>query len=156
MVGIYSGTDTDDREKALPEELRGFSWAAFLWGGIWVLVYRVWIGLFAFVPILGFIMRVVLAVRGVEWAYRKGSIPDVTRFESAQRNRVIAGIVMAVVVVPLVVGVFSALAIFGVKKYVINAKRAEAKAMLAQMTRGMTACSAHGDLPGTSAWIPAS
>jgi hypothetical protein len=41
-----------------------------LWGGVWAIAYRVWIELFAFVPIFVLLINVVLAMRGAEWAYR--------------------------------------------------------------------------------------
>ena len=152
---MNSGLDTNDAETRVPAELQGFSWAAFLWGGVWAIAYRVWVGLFAFVPFFGLIMHVVLGLRGAEWAYRKGTVTDVARFKSSQRNWVIAWAAVAVLMVPVGIGMASALAIFGVKKYVTNAKRAEATTALAQMTKGMAACGNRGDIPDTSAWIPA-
>jgi len=138
----------------VPRELQGFSWAAFLWGGIWAATYRVWVGLFAFVPVFGFIMNVVLGIRGAQWAYLKGSIPDVARFKSAQRTWVIVWAALSVVAIPGV-GVVSALAIYGVKKYVTTTKQAEARNALSAMARGMAICGARGDLPPTSQWVPA-
>jgi len=138
----------------LPRELQGFSWAAFLWGGVWAAAYRVWIGLFAFVPVFGFIMNVMLGIRGAQWAYLNGAIPDVARFKRAQRTWVIVWAALSIVAIPGV-GVVSALAIYGVKKYVTNAKQAEARNALGAMARGMATCGAHGDLPATSQWIPA-
>ncbi len=135
----------------LPAELRGFSWAAFLWGGIWALAYGVWIGVLAFVPFFGFIMNVVLGVKGAEWAYRKGAIPDLAKYKKAQQTWVI---VWAVLTGVMMVGVVPALAIFGVKQYITQAKRAEAKNTLAALTKGMASCGARSDMPETSAWIP--
>ena len=60
----------------MPRELEGFSWAAFLWGGIWAAAHRVWIGLLAFVPLVGFFMSIVLGVKGREWAWRAGAVSD--------------------------------------------------------------------------------
>jgi hypothetical protein len=142
-------------QPVVPQELQGFSWAAFLWGGIWAVTYRVWIGLFAFVPILGLIMNVVLGMRGAEWAFRKGSIPDVGRYKSAQRNWVIAWVALSVFMIPAGVGMASAVTVYGVQKYVTNAKRAEAQSSLALMAKGMEGCAARGELPQTSQWVPA-
>lgn|GEM_PF-969423 len=148
-----SGFGRND-ERGVPQELQGFSWAAFLWGGVWAAAYRVWIGLFAFVPIFGLIMNVILGVRGAQWAYRKGSIPDLARYRSAQRTWVIVWAALSVFAIIPGIGVVSAMAIYGVKKYVTNAKRAEARSSLAAMAKGMAACGARGDLPPTSAWVP--
>src|SRR4051812_45438885 len=136
----------NNEQQAVPTELQGFSWAAFLWGGVWAVAYRVWIGLFAFVPVLGLIMNVVLGMRGAEWAYRKGSIPDLARYKNAQRTWVIVWAALSVLAIPAGIGLVSAVAIFGVKKYVTNAKRAEATSSLATMAKGMAGCGARGEL----------
>ena len=143
----------DQDRGAMPRELEGFSWAAFLWGGIWALWHRVWIGLLAFVPGFGFVMNIVLGLKGRQWAWRAGAVRNVERFNNSQRNWVIVWLALSVFGG---VGIFPALAIFGVRKYIMNAKRAEALNALPIMARGMTACAARGDLPETSNWIPAS
>lgn len=67
-------------------------------------------------------------------------------------------IVLIVVVVagPIVLGIFSALAIYGVRKYMMNAKRAEATAVLTSWSKGMVACGEKAGLPPSSAQVPAS
>ena len=140
--------------KIVPPELAGFSWAAFLWGGIWALGHRVWIGLLAFVPVLGLIMNVVLGVKGRQWAWRAGAVPDVERFNKSQRTWVIVWLVVMACSIPVWIGVGSAVAIFGVRKYISNAKRAEAVNALSAMARGMAECASRGDLPDTSNWVP--
>ena len=145
----------NDQSTQVPPELTRFNWAAFLWGGFWAIGHRVWIGLLAFVPLLGMIMNVVLGLRGSEWAWRAGAIPDIARFRQAQRTWVIVWAVLMALAVP-VSGVFSALAIVGVRKYVTNAKRAEAVNSLRAMSTGMANCGAAGDLPATSEWVPSS
>lgn len=62
---------------------------------------------------------------------------------------------MSVFAIPAGVGVASGIAIYGVKKYVTNAKRAEAQNVLRALTSGMATCAARGDLPETSQWVPA-
>ena len=67
-------------------------------------------------------------------------------------------IVLIVVVVagPIVLGIFSALAIYGVRKYMANAKRAEATSVLTHWSKGLVACGEKDGLPPTSAQVPAS
>jgi hypothetical protein len=143
----------DDRN-GVPPELEGFSWSAFLWGGIWALAHRVWIGALAFVPGLGFIMHVVLGFNGARWAWQAGAITDVARFKKAQRTWVVVWLAVSLLAVPAIIGIGSAIAIFGVRKYLINAKQAEARNVLVQMAKGMASCGARGDLPETSDWVP--
>ena len=57
---------------------------------------------------------------------------------------------------PFVIGVFSALAIYGVRKYVVNAKRAEATNVLGVWSMGMLACAEKDGLPLSSPAVPAS
>jgi MFS family permease len=144
-----------DDTKVVPPELEGFNWAAFLWGGIWAIAHRVWIGLWAFVPVLGLIMNVLLGLKGHEWAWRAGAVPDVDRFNKSQRNWVIVWLAVLVCSIPVWVGVGSALAIFGVRKYLVEAKSAEARNTLQTLATGMARCAERGDLPDTSNWVPA-
>jgi type IV pilus assembly protein PilA len=67
-------------------------------------------------------------------------------------------IVLIVVAVgaPIALGIFSALAIYGVRKYIMNAKRAEAAHVLASWSKGMVTCGEKDGLPLTSAPVPAS
>lgn len=67
-------------------------------------------------------------------------------------------IVLIVVVVagPVVLGIFSALAIYGVRKYIVNAKRAEATHVLTNWSKGMLTCAEKAGLPPSSLPVPAS
>lgn len=57
---------------------------------------------------------------------------------------------------PVVIGIFSALAIYGVRKYVVSAKRAEATNALGSWSKGLIACGERDGLPSTSPAVPAS
>jgi len=57
---------------------------------------------------------------------------------------------------PVVLGIVSALAIYGVRKYMVEAKRAEAVSVLGQWSKGMVACGEKDGLPVTSPAVPAS
>jgi hypothetical protein len=67
-------------------------------------------------------------------------------------------IVLIVIAVagPVVLGIFSALAIYGVRKYIGNAKRAEGTAVLMGWSKGMVACGEKAGLPPSSGQVPAS
>lgn len=67
LMGNGSGTGIT---AVLPEELRGFNWGAFSLGGIWAINHNAWMGLLAFVPYLGYIMAIILGIRGNEWAWQ--------------------------------------------------------------------------------------
>jgi len=57
---------------------------------------------------------------------------------------------------PFVIGIFSAIAIFGVRKYILNAKRAEAAQVLDRWSKGMIACGEKDGLPLSSPAVPGS
>jgi type IV pilus assembly protein PilA len=65
-------------------------------------------------------------------------------------------LIVIAVAAPIVIGIFSALAIYGVRKYIMNAKRAEATHVLTSWSKGMVACGEKAGLPGTSPQVPAS
>lgn len=65
-------------------------------------------------------------------------------------------LIVAAVLVPAC-GVMASFAIYGVRKYVVNAKHAEARGNLVSFARGVAACAeTEGGLPQTSAAVPAS
>lgn len=67
-------------------------------------------------------------------------------------------IVLIVVAVagPFIIGILAALAIYGVRKYVAEAKRQEAVQMLTTWSQGMVGCGEkEGSLPPSSAPVPA-
>jgi hypothetical protein len=68
---------------------------------------------------------------------------------------VIVLIVLAVAA-PFAIGIFSALAIYGVRKYMVEAKRAEATHVLSNWSKGMVACGEKDGLPPSSPAVPAS
>lgn len=70
----------------LPQGVAGWSWGAFLLGGIWAIGNRTWIGLLAFIPGAGFIVAVVLGVKGREWAWKNRSWDSVEHFRRVQRQ----------------------------------------------------------------------
>lgn len=66
-------------------------------------------------------------------------------------------IVVAVPVLIAMLGVMSALAIYGVRKYMVNAKQAEARTALVSWANGIAACAQReGHLPPSSTPVPAS
>ncbi len=63
-------------------------------------------------------------------------------------------LIVLAVAAPVVIGIFSALAIYGVRKYMLSAKRAEATHMLGAWSRGMLACGEKEGLPPSSPAVP--
>ncbi len=78
-VGFTAGSD-------IPDEVRGWSWGAFLLNWIWAIGNKTWIGLLAFVPYLGFIMAIVLGFKGREWAWKNNDWESVEHFNEVQKR----------------------------------------------------------------------
>lgn len=95
----------------IPPGVTGWSWGGFLWGWIWAIGNKTWIGLLAIVPYVGFIMRIVLGVKGREWAWQNKRWDSVEHFREVQRKwavwwlYIMGGIVglgiLAAIVIPL-------------------------------------------------------
>jgi hypothetical protein len=71
----------------VPEEVKGFSWGAFLWTWIWAIGNKVWIGLLALLPLgpLPLIMAIILGIKGREWAWQKKHWDSVEAFKKTQK-----------------------------------------------------------------------
>ena len=90
---------------AVPEEVKGWSWGAFFLSWIWAIGNSVWIGLLALVPYVGFIMAIVLGIKGREWAWQAKHWDSVEHFKKVQHNWTIASVVVLLiaVILPLVI-----------------------------------------------------
>jgi len=64
-------------------------------------------------------------------------------------------LIVLVVAAPVLLGIFSAVAIFGLRKYMQSAKRAEATHVLGAWSKGMVTCAEKDGLPLTSPAVPA-
>ena len=76
----------DTREEAIPDGVKGWSWGAFMLSPIWAIGNRTWIGLLALVPYLGFIMSIVLGIKGREWAWKNKEWESLEHFNRVQRR----------------------------------------------------------------------
>jgi hypothetical protein len=68
----------------IPNEIRGWNWGAFCLSVIWSIGNSVWIGLLALIPYVGFIMAIVLGIKGSEWAWRYKRWDSVEHFKRTQ------------------------------------------------------------------------
>lgn len=75
-----------DSSVLLPEEIKGWNWGAFLLSPFWVLSNRVWIGLLAWVPLVGFWIAIALGVKGNEWAWKSRRWESIDQFNIHQRR----------------------------------------------------------------------
>ncbi len=84
--------DPMDDSIAVPVEILGWNWGAFLLPMFWPLTNRVWIGFLAWMPLVGFIMAILMGRHGNKWAWRSRKWRSVEQFKAHQRGWAIAGI----------------------------------------------------------------
>ncbi len=87
-------TSGQGKAATIPDEIRGWSWGAFLLNWIWGLFNRTWIALAVLLPVIGFVVWIILGIKGNEWAWRNKRWDDVEHFKRVQRKWAIAGVVL--------------------------------------------------------------
>jgi hypothetical protein len=79
---------------SVPDGVKAWCWGGFLLNWIWAIRFRVWWGLLAVIPVVGWGIVIWLGVRGRETAWRNGQWPSVAAFNRIQRRWSIAGVVL--------------------------------------------------------------
>ncbi len=69
-----------------PQGIKGWSWGAFFLNWIWAIGNKTWIGLFALMPYVGFIMSIALGIKGREWAWQNKRWESVEHFQRIQKK----------------------------------------------------------------------
>ncbi len=85
-----------DPSVPIPNEIKGWNWGAFFLSPLWPFTHRVWIGLLAWVPVLGFWIAIALGVKGNEWAWKSRKWQNIEQFKAHQRRWALAGIVLGI------------------------------------------------------------
>ena len=93
----------------IPPELDRWNWGAFLLNWIWGIGNNTFVALLALVPGLGFIMMIVLGLRGSRWAWRNGRWDSVEHFKRVQRLWAVWAVVVYLGAVVLIGGAFGGL-----------------------------------------------
>ena len=83
----------------LPDGVAGWSWGAFLLNWIWAIGNNTWIGLIAFLPYVGFIMSIVLGMKGRQWAWQNKRWDSVEHFQRVQKRWSVWGVLLTVIVI---------------------------------------------------------
>ena len=106
------------RDAEIPDGVKGWSWGAFMFNWIWALSNRTWIGLFALLPYVGFLMAVALGIKGREWAWRNKKWESVEHFQRVQRRWSLWSLLIFGIAI---VGILAAIAIPAYQDYVQRA-----------------------------------
>ncbi len=122
----YKGTNTDDyvrntsgqgKNAVIPSEIKGWNWGAFFLGWIWGIGNSVWLALISIIPYVGFVMSIVLGVKGNEWAWKSKRWNSVEHFKNTQKTWAWVGLVI-VVFAFLVLPILAAIIVPNVSKFI--------------------------------------
>ncbi|AFZ58541.1 serine/threonine protein kinase [Anabaena cylindrica FACHB-243] len=92
-----SGCGVFNSSEAVPEEILGWNWGAFLMPWFWIWPNYVWLyGLVSFIPYLGWIMAIALGANGNTWAWKSRRWRSIKQFKEHQRGWAIAGMMIGV------------------------------------------------------------
>jgi hypothetical protein len=98
-------------------------------------------------------------VAGVAFAYAGSAVPDPEQAPPRDSSRWPIWLLLVIIcggAVP-VLGIMASLAIYGVRKYLVQAKTAEGRVMVEELARDMAECArSSGSLPASSRPVPAS
>ncbi|OGY25956.1 MAG: hypothetical protein A2Z24_02455 [Candidatus Woykebacteria bacterium RBG_16_44_10] len=103
--GAQGNTSGQGSGAVVPEEVKGWSWGAFFLNWIWGIGNSVWVGLLALVPYVGFIMSIVLGIKGREWAWQAKHWESVEQFKKTQHKWDLWGIIVVLVLIPVTIAI---------------------------------------------------
>ena len=107
MENTFSANTQHDQ---VPEEIKGWNWAAFLLNWVWGLGNRTYIALLMFVPVVNLVIIFMLGAKGNEWAWKNGQWDSVEHFKNSQRKWRNASIAFYCIFIPVIsISVMSAL-----------------------------------------------
>jgi hypothetical protein len=95
-AALTENTSGHGKLAMVPQEIKKWSWGAFLLNWIWGIGNSVWIALISLIPIplIGLIMMFVLGAKGNEWAWQSKKWESIERFQKTQRAWAIAGVII--------------------------------------------------------------
>jgi serine/threonine protein kinase len=89
-----SGCGINNHHEVVPDEIQGWNWGAFLLPWLWLWTNQVWLGLFCFVPQIGWVMAISMGAKGNEWAWKSRQWRSIEQFKAHQRGWAIAGVLI--------------------------------------------------------------
>ena len=91
----------------IPDEVKGWSWGAFLLNWIWAIANKTWIGLLALIPYVGLVMAIILGFKGQQWAWENKKWESLDHFLKVQKKWSFWG-VLIFIIIP-VIGILAAI-----------------------------------------------
>ncbi|MGF1486287.1 MAG: serine/threonine protein kinase [Prochloraceae cyanobacterium] len=78
----------------VPSEIKGWNWGAFFLPLFWSFPNQVWIGILSLVPGIGFMVAVLMGVKGNQWAWKSRKWVSIEQFKKHQKGWAIAGMII--------------------------------------------------------------
>jgi len=107
---------------SIPDGIKGWSWGAFLFNWVWGIFNGTWIALLTLIPFVGFIMAIVLGIKGREWAWQNKKWESVDHFQRVQRLWSVWALWLTLGT--MVIGIVAAIAIPAYSDYKTRARQA--------------------------------
>jgi len=111
VVGAGNGSGLGSAS-VIPPGVSGWGWGPFLLTWIWGIAHKVWISLLIFIPFIGWIMWIMLGVKGREWAWRAQRWESVDHFNRVQRKWSMWGVILSVIPPFAILLIFMILVLF--------------------------------------------
>ena len=87
----------------VPQEIIRWNWGAFFLSWIWGIRNKTYIAFFTLIPVVGFVMMIVLGMRGNEWAWQNKRWKSVEQFQHEQKIWSTWGIRLAKIILILAI-----------------------------------------------------
>lgn len=114
----YSENNSGQKQDVFPPGVKGWSWGAFLFNWLWAIFNKTWFGLLAMVPYVGFVVAIILGIRGRELAWKNKRWESVEHFNRVQRRWSMWGFIF--LIIPAI-GILAAIALPAYQDYVARA-----------------------------------
>ena len=105
-ISPMENTSGQGKQAIIPEEIKGWSWGAFLMSPFWGLFNGTYIALLSWIPFVGIVMMIILGVKGNEWAWRNERWDNVQHFKRAQKKWAIAGLILYGIAITVIITAF--------------------------------------------------
>ncbi|MBT4287285.1 MAG: hypothetical protein HOD92_08080 [Deltaproteobacteria bacterium] len=105
-------------EDFVPDGVKGWSFGAFFLNWIWAIMNNTWIGLLCLIPFIGFVMAIILGIKGREWAWKNRRWQNFQHFDRVQKRWSFWGVTL-LVLVP-VLGLLAALMIPTLSSFLVK------------------------------------